>query len=310
MSELPTIAVLMGGISHEREVSLKSGDAAAAVLSKFFNVDVFDVEVRALPKGLDRERHVAFNTLHGVFGEDGEVQSLMEDAGVVFAGCDAACSELTFDKARTKDVLSKAGLPVLEDVRFDRRNLPDATQVVDRLGSSLVLKPNRQGSSIGLKFINSESELVHALKELSFEEWLIEPLVVGREISVGVVGSQVGEIVEIQPKSGKYDYDSKYTKGLTEFTAPAVLNAELSDQIKVIAERAFVACGCRDFARVDLMIDASDCPWILEINSLPGLTETSLLPMSAKAAGLNYENLLRKLVEPALNRFSNKYSIC
>ena len=310
MSEAPMIAVLKGGISPEREVSLSSGDAAAAALSKLFEVDVFDLQERALPIGLDRERHVAFSTLHGVFGEDGEVQSLMEDAGVIFAGCDAASSELTFDKARTKDVLAEEGLPVLEDFRFHKRSIPAAAHVVDRLGSFLVLKPNRQGSSIGLKFINSETELVSALKCLQFDEWLIEPLIVGREVSVGVVGGQSGEIVEIQPKSGKFDYDSKYTKGLTEYIAPAPLNTQLSNRIKTISEKAYATCGCRDFARVDLMIDSSDCPWILEINTLPGLTETSLLPMSAKAAGLDYENLLRKLVEPAFNRFSNKYSIC
>ena len=310
MSDAPIIAVLKGGVSPEREVSQSSGDAAAAALSKLFKVEVFDVRERSLPDGLDRERHVAFSTLHGVFGEDGEVQALMEDAGVIFAGCDAASSELTFDKTRTKDVLAKEDLPVLEDLRFHKRSIPVAAQVVDRLGSSLVLKPNRQGSSIGLKFINSESELISALNDLPFDEWLIEPLIVGREVSVGVVGGQSGEIVEIRPKSGKFDYDSKYTKGLTEYIVPAPLSADLSHRIKMISERAYATCGCRDFARVDLMIDSSDRPWILEINTLPGLTETSLLPMSAKAAGLDYENLLRKLVEPAFNRFSNKYSIC
>jgi len=139
---------------------------------------------------------------------------------------------------------------------------------------------------------------------------LIEPLVVGGEVSVGVVDGIAQEIVEIRPKSGKYDYESKYTKGLTEFIVPAPINEALTERIKAIAAKAYAQCGCRDFARVDFMVDSSDRPWILELNTLPGLTETSLLPMSANAAGMNYENLLRKLVEPAFNRFSNKYSIC
>jgi len=310
MNDTPVVAVLKGGVSPEREVSLVSGEAAAAALSKLFDVEIFDVVEAALPKGLESKRHVVFNTLHGVFGEDGQVQSLLENAGFVYAGCDAASSELTFDKTETKDVLANAGLAVLEDVRFDRRRIPDSKAVVERLGTDLVLKPNRQGSSIGLRFIESEEELRRALEDLVFEDWLIEPLVVGKEVSIGVLNGAACEIVELRPKSGRYDYESKYTKGQTEYLAPAPLDEELSGRIKKMAVEAYTTCDCRDFVRVDLMIDARACPWILEINTLPGLTETSLLPMSAKAMGLNYEKLLRKLVEPAFSRFSKEYSIC
>jgi D-alanine-D-alanine ligase len=168
----------------------------------------------------------------------------------------------------------------------------------------------KQGSSIGLGFANSVEELESLLSNLKFDDWMLETMIVGKELSVGVLDGKATEIVEIRPKSGQYDYASKYTKGLTEFVVPAPLPGELEREIKGIVERTFEACGCRDYARVDLMLSQSDHPFVLEVNTLPGMKETSLLPMSAAAAGINFKALLKKLVEPAFLRFYSKYSVC
>ena len=310
MSREPRIALLFGGISDEREISIGSGKAAAEAFSRFVDVELMDVVSAALPSELDPERHIVFSTLHGTFGEDGQIQRLMDEAGVEYAGCDAASSALTFDKIETKRVLAEAGVPVLKQVVFKNGQVPNVDLVIDRFGEHVVVKPNRQGSSIGLHLCASRSELEAALVTASEGEWLIEPRVNGREATVAVVDGRAFEIVEIKPLSGRFDFESKYTKGKTEFIVPAPFDAELSSLIKRIAENAYVACGCRDYIRIDFMITHEGEPYVLEINTLPGLKETSLLPMSAAASGLNFEKMLQKLVEPARLRFNLKYSIC
>ncbi|MBC2608194.1 D-alanine--D-alanine ligase family protein [Pelagicoccus albus] len=301
------IAVLLGGTSDEREVSLGSGKAAAAALSKFFDVDVFDIQsTEHLPEGLDPSRHVVFSTLHGSFGEDGTAQKLMDDAGVFYAGCDEASSRLTFDKVATKRMLSEAEVPVTDDLVFEGGKLPSVDAVVSRLGSSVVIKPVDQGSSVGLMFASTEEQIEASLKNCLKGRWLIEPRVVGREVTVGILHNKAMGVVEIRPKSGQFDFTSKYTKGLTEYIAPAELSDELSERIRNLATIAFEACNCRDFARIDCMIDADENLFFLEINTLPGLKETSLLPMSASVCGYNFDELVQKLVEPAILRYKSR----
>lgn len=307
----PRIALLYGGVSAEREVSLGSGAAVAASLEKSYAVDRFDVDsAAALPAGLDPERHVVFSTLHGTFGEDGGIQRLLDAAGVEYAGCDAASSALTFDKVATKRRLAEAGVPVAPDLVFRRASPPSAAEVVKALGPSVVLKPVDQGSSIGLRFAQGEAEIAEALSALAFERWLIERRVVGREATVGVVSGQAFAIVEIRPKQGAFDYRNKYTKGATEYFAPAPLDEPLARRIKDLATAAFRACGCRDYARIDLMISEEGDPVFLEVNTLPGMKETSLLPMSAAAVGYDFDDLLQKLIEPAIERHRIRYSLC
>ncbi len=310
MSNEPIVAVVCGGTSREREISLDSGAAATEAFAAIYEVERFELDQEALPESLDRERHVVFSTLHGTFGEDGKFQSLMDEAGVEYAGCGKACSELTFDKVRTKEVLSRAGLPVADQIVFSRGSLPDVAEVFERLGPSIVLKPVNQGSSVGLGFAQSESELESLFAALEFDNWMLETLIVGKEISVGVVDGEVMEIVEIRPHSGTFDYASKYTKGMTEYIAPAPYPKTLEKIVKEVVKKTYFSCDCRDYARVDLMLDERDKPFVLEVNTLPGMKATSLLPMSAGAAGLSFEELLNKLVEPAFLRFKNKYSIC
>ena len=300
---LPIIAVLAGGTSAERDVSVGSGKASALALARSFPTRSFELTADALPAGLDPRRHVVFSTLHGTFGEDGGMQRLLDAAGVTYAGCDAASSALTMDKTRTKAAAAKRGVRVADAVHFEADQKPAADAVVAQLGENVVVKPNNEGSSVGLSVIASRAALAEKLGSITRGSWLIERRIVGRELSVGVLGGRALGVVEIRPKSGVYDYTSKYTKGLTEYFAPAPLDAATTARVQAAAEAAFAACGCRDYARVDFILPEQGDAFLLEINTLPGMKETSLLPMSARCAGMDFTGLVRELVRPALLRF-------
>ncbi len=303
MTTTPIIAVLAGGTSAEREVSLGSGKAAAVALARTFPTRMFEINAEALPAGLDPRQHVVFSTLHGTFGEDGGMQRLLDRAGVTYAGCDAASSELTMDKTRTKQAAAAKGVRVADAVVFSADQKPTAEAVVARLGENLVVKPNNEGSSVGLALTATRAELATKLAAITAGSWLIEPRLIGRELSVGVLGGKAMGVVEIRPKSGVYDFTSKYTKGMTEYFAPAPLAPADTAAVQRAAETAFAACGCRDYARVDFILTAKDGAFLLEINTLPGMKETSLLPMSARCGGLDFTGLVRELVMPAVQRF-------
>jgi D-alanine-D-alanine ligase and related ATP-grasp enzymes len=302
------ITVLAGGVSSEREVSLGSGAASASALARLWPTRLIDVKTAALPAGLDPSRDVVFSTLHGTFGEDGGMQRLLDAAGVVYAGCDAASSALTMDKAATKRAAAAAGVRVAPDRTFTIGPGPDdprpsADELIADLGSErVVLKPNDQGSSVGLALPGDRAELVAALATLAPGNWIAEPRLVGRELSVGVLGGKAMGVVEIRPRSGVYDFASKYTKGATEYLAPAPLADAVTAEVRAAAEKAFAACGCRDYARVDFILVSESVFFLLEINTLPGMKETSLLPMSARCAGLDFTGLVGELVSPAVRR--------
>jgi D-alanine-D-alanine ligase len=300
---LPIIAVLAGGISAERDVSLGSGRAAALALARSFPTRLLEIDADAIPAGLDPKQHVVFSTLHGTFGEDGGMQRLLDAAGVTYAGCDAASSALTMDKTRTKEAAAAKGVRVADAVRFTADQKPTADAVVAKLGESVVVKPNNEGSSVGLSVVGTHAEIAAKLASIAAGSWLIERRIIGRELSVGVLGGKAMGIVEIRPKSGVYDFTSKYTKGLTEYFAPAPLDDATTAKVQRAAETAFAACGCRDYSRVDFILPAEGDAFLLEINTLPGMKETSLLPMSARCAGLDFAGLVRELVRPALLRF-------
>jgi len=299
----PIIAVLAGGVSAEREVSLGSGAASTLALARVFPTQFFEVTAEAIPVGLDPKRHVVFSTLHGTFGEDGGMQRLLDVAGVHYAGCDAAASALTMDKVLTKRAAAARGVAGAADVVFSAEKKPVPTDVVAKLGEKLVLKPTDQGSSVGLHIIAGQGELEQALTTVTTGNWIIEQRIFGRELSVGVLNGRAMGVVEIKPKSGVYDYTSKYTSGLTEYSAPAKLGDMETARVRSAAETAFVACGCRDYARVDFIFSEKTGLFLLEINTLPGMKETSLLPKSAQCVGLDFTALVRELVLPALQRF-------
>ncbi len=299
----PVIAVFAGGTSAEREVSLGSGQACAAALARSFPTRLFDVTANALPAGLDPRLHVVFSTLHGTFGEDGGMQRLLEAAGVQYAGCDVASSALTMDKTLTKQAAAAQGVRGAKAILFAATAKPAVEAVIAQLGENVVVKPNAEGSSVGLSLAANRAELAAALAGITQGDWLVEERIVGRELSVGVMGGKAMGVVEIRPKSGVYDYASKYTKGASDYFAPAPLGDELTAVVRAAAETAYAACGCRDYARVDFMLSASNALYLLEINTLPGMKETSLLPMSARCAGLDFTALVREMVTPALQRF-------
>jgi D-alanine-D-alanine ligase len=180
---------------------------------------------------------------------------------------------------------------------------PAAAAVIAQLGEDVVVKPNAEGSSVGLHLVRGERELAAVLAAITTGRWLIEARIAGRELSVGLLGGRAQGVVEIRPRSGVYDYASKYTKGATEYLAPAPLEPAVTAAVQRAAEAAFAACGCRDYARADFILSARNEPIFLEINTLPGMKETSLLPMSARCAGLDFVALVRELVTPALERF-------
>lgn len=299
----PVIAVFAGGTSAEREVSLGSGLACAVALARSFPTRMFDLTADALPAGLDPQRHVVFSTLHGTFGEDGGMQRLLDAAHVHYAGCDAASSALTMDKTRTKEVVAARGIRVPKAILFAAAAKPSVETVVSQLGEQVVIKPNAEGSSVGLSLATNRAELAAALARISAGSWLAEQRIQGRELSVGVLEGKAQGVVEIRPKSGVYDYTSKYTKGASEYFAPAPLDAGVTAAARRATETAYDACGCRDYARVDFMLSEKNELYLLEINTLPGMKETSLLPMSARCEGLDFTALVREMVTPALRRF-------
>jgi D-alanine-D-alanine ligase len=299
----PVIAVFAGGTSAENEVSAGSGAACANALARSFPTRLFQIASDALPEGYDPTRHVVFSTLHGTFGEDGGMQRLLDAAGGVYAGCDAESSALTMDKELTKSTASAHGVQVVDGITFDAASKPTPAEVAKRLGTNLVVKPNNEGSSVGLKIVTDEMALKSVLQCVAAGRWIVERRIVGREVSVGILGGKAMGIVEVRPKSGVYDYTSKYTPGSTEYLAPAPLEDSLAAMVRAAAETAFAACGCRDYARVDFMISEKGEPFLLEINTLPGMKEMSLLPKSARCAGLDFTALVREMVSPAVERF-------
>lgn len=308
------ITVLAGGVSSEREVSLGSGAACASALARIWPTRLLDVAADALPEGLDARRDIVFSALHGTFGEDGGMQRLLDAAGITYAGCDAKSSALTMDKAATKRAAAGANVRVAKDRLFQVGGAsagpaPSAAELIAALGAqSIVLKPNDQGSSVGLALPEGSAAIASALAALTPGAWIAEPRLVGRELSVGVLEGRALGVVEIRPRSGVYDFSSKYTRGATEYFAPAPLSEAATAAVRAAAERAFAACGCRDYARVDFILLSDQEFYLLEINTLPGMKETSLLPMSAGVAGLDFTSLVRALVSPAVRRFESIHS--
>jgi D-alanine-D-alanine ligase len=307
MTPLPIIAVLCGGTSAERDVALGSGRACALALARSFPTRLFEIEADALPRGLDPAQHVVCSTLHGTFGEDGGMQRLLDAAGIHYAGCDATASALTMDKARTKAAVAARGVGGAKGIAFAAERKSRADEIIAALGDHLVVKPNNEGSSVGLALVTGPAELAAKLTAITHGEWLVEERIVGRELSVGVLEGRALGVVEIRPRSGVYDFTSKYTKGLTVYFAPAPLDEATTRTVQVAAETAFAACGCRDYARADFILvadkKAGDALYFLELNTLPGMKETSLLPMSARGAGRDFTALVRAMVSPAVRRF-------
>lgn len=299
MSRKLNITVMLGGPSAEREVSLRTGAAVAKALRSLGH-EVNELDPKTPEWNLSPKTEVVFLALHGTYGEDGTVQKQLDRLGVPYTGCDAEASRIAFDKVLTKQCCVKAGVPT---AKFLAVKSPE-TPFPAGFEPPLVVKPVRQGSSVGLQFVERKEDWSNALASaLKFDtEVLVEEKIIGRETTVGILGGKVLPVVEVRPKAGSYDYQNKYTAGATEYFCPADFDPATTGRIQAAALGAFKAIGGRDYSRVDVMVRADGSPVVLEVNTLPGMTETSLLPKAAAAAGFNYAELCQRMVDLALAR--------
>ena len=300
------VAVAAGGTSIEREVSLRGARRVVAAL-RAGGADVSELEIDHTI--LDRVRELApdyvFIVAHGRNGEDGALQELLELIDVPFTGSGSLASSLCIDKVMTKRLLLRAGLPTPRFQAFSRRTFQDLgaavvfDEVMERLGAPVVVKPARLGSSFGIKFVSAPEQLRTAvLGSVAYDdEILVEQHVAGRELAVTVLDGADGRpyalpIVEILSGREFYDYEAHYDFDVVSLDAPARLDPVVAAEAERVSVEAFAALGCRDFARVDLMLDADDRPQILELNTIPGLTETGPTPFAAEAAGMSFADLV------------------
>ena len=287
------LAVLKGGPGSEREVSLRSGDSVARALREA-GAEVEEIEVTGTEVVISPGTELVFNLIHGTFGEDGELQSLMEQRGIPYTGEGSAASRLAFDKILTKRALDRSGVPTPRWEILRAGEQPT-------LPLPMVIKAPCQGSSVGVHLVRTEDQIAPALADclMHGEEILVEELVTGRELTVGILGDQALPVVEIRPREGFYDYTNKYTKGATDYLVPAPLSPEETEAVQSLALAANRALGLKVYCRVDILFGPSGST-VLEINTIPGMTETSLLPKAAAASGLDFVALCLKIASLSL----------
>jgi len=292
------VAVLMGGPSTECDVSRASGQMVVQALqatgATVLPVDLAGTEVQ-LPAKLD----VAFIAMHGTFGEDGHLQQILEDHGVTYTGSDPGSSARAFDKEVAKQCFVEAGVATPAHMILD-----GDLSVLDELQWPVVVKPARQGSSVGISIVRDRQSLLPAIaKARAFEgAVVVEQFIRGRELTVGILGKRALPVIEIRTKRVFFDYEAKYTAGEAEEICPAQLDATTTARAQALALRAHECLGCRDFSRVDLMLSGTGELFVLEVNTIPGLTPNSLLPKAARAAGMNMTELCTRMIELALVR--------
>ncbi len=291
------VAVLMGGPSAEREVSMKSGAAAIQAL-RAAGMYVSPVEVRGEDFLLPTGTEVAFLALHGTFGEDGQLQRLLDQRGVAYTGSGATASCRAFDKALAKEAFVAAGIPTPLYVLLEKDVRPLASMQLP-----LVVKPARQGSSFGVTIVQDRAQLEHAVEQAwrYGDRLVVEQFVSGREFTVGILDGEALPVVEIRTARAFFDFEAKYN-GDSEEICPAELDPMTTARAQKLALQAHECLGCRDYSRVDIMLDAAGALWVLEVNTLTGLTPQSLLPKAAQAAGVSMTALCSRMVSLAAAR--------
>ncbi|MDD4170424.1 MAG: D-alanine--D-alanine ligase [Desulfotomaculaceae bacterium] len=308
------IGVLMGGRSAERDVSLRTGEAIAhALKAKGYQSVKIDVDLDVVEKIKEEQIELAFLALHGKYGEDGTIQGLLEMLDIPYTGSGVLASAMAMDKIVTKKILLLEGLTTPHFILVDQKDLTSLerpsimAKVSKEMGYPVVVKAPTQGSSIGLSIVKKERDLVAAL-ELSFRYdrvALIEQFVEGVEVTASVLGNNdpvALPLIEILSSTGVYDYDAKYTDGMSEHIIPPRITEEQQISIEKSAVSAFKALGCRGLARVDYIVDRRGKPYILELNTMPGMTATSLFPDAARAAGIQFPELVENIIKLALEK--------
>ncbi len=291
------ITVYLGGISAEREVSIRTGEAVASALARLGH-KVTKVLVNDPTPPIPEGTQCVFIALHGTFGEDGGVQHYLDKKRIPYTGSRLDGSRVSFDKILSKLAFEREGVrtPPWQTVK----RVSDFT-----LDGPVVIKPPAQGSSVGIKLTDSHEQAREEIQESLKTEpvLLVEKRIFGRELTVSLLGDTALPAIEIRPRSGIYDYQSKYTKGATEYLCPAPLPDTLAAEVGRLALLAQKATGAQVYSRVDIMLDESSHPWVLELNTIPGMTETSLFPRAAAAAGLSFEELCQKILELSLKLY-------
>lgn len=303
------VLVLMGGTSEEREVSLKSGQAVVKALQeKGYQVESLDLNPGVLGDIEKIKPDVVFIALHGKNGEDGTVQGYLDLLGIPYTGSGVAASAIGMDKILTKKILCYEGLPtaefeVIRKRDFNRDSFSE-NSLIARFGLPIVVKPPTQGSSVGTTIVRDKNDLIAAIeKALVFgDEVLLERFIAGTELTVAIIGNDepvVLPVIEITAENEYYDYESKYTPGMSSHIIPARIADDSRELIEGLAKKAYQALKCRGFSRIDFILDQNGKPYILENNTIPGMTATSLIPDAARAAGINFPELLEKIIEMA-----------
>ncbi|MEW6376258.1 MAG: D-alanine--D-alanine ligase [Thermodesulfobacteriota bacterium] len=293
------VGVLMGGLSREREISLKTGKAILkALMEKGYNAHPINVGEDIVETLIREKIQCAFIALHGRFGEDGTIQGMLELMKIPYTGSGVLASALAMHKVMAKKVFLCEKIPTPRFEVFQQEKIEKDPKRIIPFPLPLVVKPAREGSTIGVSIVRREEEWPLALKEANKydEEILVEEFMKGREITVGILEDIPLPIIEIVPKSGFYDYHSKYTKGETEYIIPARIPREKYLYAQEIGLKAFQVLDCSGCARVDLMTDEDENPFVIDVNTMPGMTETSLLPKAASYAGISFGDLVERIL--------------
>ena len=304
------VAVLMGAIGEERQISLASGKCIAEALKRTKLLEV--VEQDYLPEKPeildDKSIDVFFLAFHGQFGEGGDMQEICEKKKLVFTGCDSKASRLAFDKAASKKALKQAKVPVPDAIEFKGAGQSAAIDSkLKMMGNKFIIKPVRQGSSVGVEIVEGIEKAKVAAKKclVNFGDCIIEKFIAGREITVGIVENMTLPVIEIKTTHQFYDYDAKYNDDTTQFLFDTIAEKQTLQRINDVALKSFNVLGCRDFSRVDMILGTDNIPYVIEINTIPGFTTHSLLPKAAAKAGIDMSELCLRIIKAALKRAAN-----
>lgn len=307
------VMVVCGGVSTEREISLRSGKAVYDALKKkgYSEVVLFDMKQHNISEILDYHPDIVFLGLHGKGGEDGCIQGLLDLAGIPYTGSGVATSAVCMNKILTKRILENAGLPTAKFLVLNKRECVDYNYIkkllIDEIGLPMVIKSPCQGSSIGVVIVKVENEIIGAIDEVFKygDDLLVEQFISGIEVTLPIIGNDelvILPIIEITSEREFYDYKAKYTFGLCHHIIPACIDETTENDVIEIGQKAYKVLGCSGLLRVDFIVDKIKGPMIIEINTLPGMTDMSLFPDAARFMGLSYEDLVEKILNYGLSK--------